>query len=83
MPCLVLLLPTVVTTNAFEGLEHDDRVATDYHHADPHLLAAFLLLDRLVQHDIQEDIVSTKNADNLATAVELHKQPLVEVLHLD
>lgn len=51
-----------------------------YHHAKLDLLSAVLLLDGLVQDDVQEDVVAAQDADDLATAVELDKQPLIEVL---
>lgn len=51
-----------------------------YHHAELDFLSAILLLDGLVQNDIQEDVVAAEDADDLAAAVELDKQPLVEVL---
>lgn len=49
-------------------------------HAQSNLLSAILLLHSLVQDDIQEDIVTAQNTDDLAAAVELNKQALVEVL---
>lgn len=51
-----------------------------YHHAELDLLSAILLLDCLVQDDVQEDVVAAQNADDLATAIQLNEQPLVEVL---
>lgn len=51
-----------------------------YHHAKLDLLSAVLLLDGLVQDDVQEDVVAAQNADNLATAIQLDEEPLVEVL---
>lgn len=51
-----------------------------YHHAELDLFSAVLLLDGLVQDDVQEDVVAAQDADDLAAAVELDKQPLVEVL---
>lgn len=71
---------SVVAADSFQRLEHDHGVATDYGHADPDFLAALLLLHRFVQHEVQEHIVATEDANNLATAVQLDKQSLVEVL---
>lgn len=51
-----------------------------YNHTKSDLLAAILLLDSLVQDDVQEDIISTQNADDLAATIELHEKTLVEVL---
>jgi len=68
-----------------------------YHHAQLHLLASILLLDRIVQDNVQKDlahlstsirkpsrratdIVSTEDTNDLAAAIELDEQPLVEVL---
>lgn len=55
-------------------------VLLTYHHAELDLLSTVLLLDRLVQDDVQEDVVAAQDADDLATSVELDKQSLVEVL---
>lgn len=38
----------VVAANPLQGLEHDDRVAADDHHAELGLLAVILLLDGVV-----------------------------------
>lgn len=51
-----------------------------YNHPKSDLLSAILLLDSLVQNDIQEDVIATQNSDDLAAAVQLDKQSLVEVL---
>lgn len=49
-------------------------------HAEPDLVATILFLHSLIQDDVQENIVSTENTNDLAAAVELDKQALVEVL---
>lgn len=62
---------------ARRGLETE---RTTYNHAQPDLLATILLLDRFVQNDVQEDIVTSQHANDLSAAVELDEQPLVEIL---
>lgn len=51
-----------------------------YDHSESDFLPTLLFLDSLVQHNVQEDVVATKDANNLAAAVELDKQSLVEIL---
>jgi hypothetical protein len=67
-----------------------------YNHADSNLLAVVLLLHRLVENNVQEDlillamfqysrksvpyIVTAEDANDLSAAVQLDEQSLVEVL---
>lgn len=51
-----------------------------HNHAEPDLFSAILLLHSLVQNNIQEDVVAAENADDLAAAIQLDEQPLIEVL---
>jgi hypothetical protein len=55
-------------------------VPSTYHHAQADLLAAILLLHRVIKNDVQEDIVSSENSNDLAASVELDEQLLVKVL---
>lgn len=79
LPPQLSVLP-VVAADSLQSFQHDHGVATDDHHAEPNLLAAVFLLDRLVQYDVQEDIVSAEYTDDLSASVKLDKQPLVEIL---
>ena len=51
-----------------------------YHHSHSRLLSIRLLLHRIVQNYIQENIVAAESARNAAGAVELDQEALVEVL---
>lgn len=51
------LLWCVVDT--FEGLKHDNRVASNYHHSNLHLLSALTFFNRVVENEIQEDLVKS------------------------
>lgn len=68
-----------MSSTAWEVWGEGGSVGT-HHHAEADFLTPVLLFDRLVQNNIQEDIVAAEDADDLAAAVELHKQALVEVL---
>lgn len=58
-------------------------MSATHNHAKSNFLSAILLLHSLVQDDIQEDIITAQNTNNLAAAVELDKQALIEVLNTD
>lgn len=58
----------------------EKRAETAYDHAQPDLLSTVLLLDSLVQDDVQKDVISAEDANDLSTAVQLNEQSLVEIL---
>lgn len=40
-----------------------------YDHAESDFLSTFLFFDSLIQHNVQEDVVATQDAEDLTTAV--------------
>jgi hypothetical protein len=70
----------VTRVDAIQRLQHDDGVSANHTHAEAHFLVVGSALGRLVQHDVQEDVVAAQRAHDFARAVQLHFDALVEVL---
>lgn len=54
-----VVLPTDlrhVYVDTVECFEHDDCIAADYDHTDPHFLSSGLLFERVVKDDVQVDL---------------------------
>ena len=66
-----------VTSNLFECLEHDNAVPANHNLTDIFLFTALLLLDGIIEHHIEEDVVATKGASDFARAVELYEDLFV------
>lgn len=49
-------LSSAIITHTLQSLEHHDRIAADDYHAQPLTLAAGLFLDRVVEHNVEEDL---------------------------
>lgn len=73
-------LPPSITVNAIQRLEHDDGVSPDDTHPQAHFLVVGPALGGFVEDDVEEDVVAAQRAHNLARAVQLHFDALVEVL---
>jgi hypothetical protein len=56
----------VVSADPFERLDHDNRVTPNHNHANWLLAAVCVFLDRVVENNIQKDIVAAERADNLS-----------------